>query len=64
MQKREAADHNYEDEEEHENISDEVLVHLVRNNHFSVFPASHGVFNQRPKTLDKLCSVQTVWPSR
>jgi hypothetical protein len=64
VQKREAADNNNEDDEEHENISDEVLVYLVRNNHSSVFPASHGVFSQRPKTLDKLCSVRTVWPSR
>jgi hypothetical protein len=36
VEKREAADDNNEDDEQNEEISDEVLVHLIRNNQSSV----------------------------
>jgi hypothetical protein len=36
VEKREAPDDNNEDDEQNEEIGDEVLVHLIRNNQSSV----------------------------
>jgi hypothetical protein len=64
VKKRKAADDNNEDDEQNEKIGDEVLVHLIRTNHSSVFSACLGIFSEQPETLDKLSFEQTVWPSR
>jgi len=60
VEKREATDDNYEDDEEYEKISDEVPVHLIRNNHSSASQRLTEYSASSLKPLIKLSSVHNV----
>ena len=56
MEKGEASDNNYEDDEQYEKIGDEVLVHLIHSNPLRFLGSSRRIFSGQVETVDKLCS--------